>query len=90
MSRTLRDLKRPKDDLCAFGDNCLTCGLYIASCEPPCTWTEDEDGYWNTECGNLIVLNTGTPRDNGFVYCPYCGQRLIERPYNADHPAPGR
>lgn len=45
-----------------------------------CTWTEDPQpdmaGTWATTCGNLFVLTAGDPKENGFGWCPYCGDPL--------------
>ena len=45
----------------------------------PCTWTENEDGVYETNCGNLFAFNDGTPSENGFEFCPYCGRELREQ-----------
>jgi DNA-directed RNA polymerase subunit RPC12/RpoP len=42
-----------------------------------CTWTEDSDGSWDTECGDKFVFLDSGPMDNGFYYCPYCGNGII-------------
>ena len=44
-----------------------------------CTWTENEDGVYETNCGNLFVFNDGGPVENDFRYCPYCGRELREQ-----------
>lgn len=43
-----------------------------------CTWTENDDGYWDTACGNSWVFDTGGPAQNHCTYCHGCG-----RPINA-------
>jgi hypothetical protein len=44
-----------------------------------CTWTEDQDdGNWWTSCQQTFEFYDGTPTDNRFAYCPYCGDRIIE------------
>jgi hypothetical protein len=45
---------------------------------PYCAWTWSEEGAWATSCGNLFVLNDGTPKENGMNYCCYCGKKLKE------------
>lgn len=45
---------------------------------PTCTWRADDDGVYQTECGNAFVLNDGTPKDNRMAYCCYCGKVLLE------------
>ena len=42
-----------------------------------CEWAEDEDGVWDTGCGNAFVLDPyGTPAEHGMTYCPYCGREI--------------
>lgn len=45
-----------------------------------CTWREEVDsdmaGTWNTECQNMFSFSTDGPEENGFNYCPYCGDAL--------------
>lgn len=39
-----------------------------------CAWTEDEDeGKWDTACGHAYCFIADGPRENGTVYCQYCG-----------------
>ena len=51
-----------------------------------CDWTENADGMLETTCGNAFQCEAGTPPDNGFKFCVYCGGRLIYEAYreNAD------
>jgi hypothetical protein len=44
--------------------------------EPSCTWTEEEDGPWWTDCANVFALDDGDPAENGMQYCCFCGKRL--------------
>lgn len=48
-----------------------------------CTWSnsegataDDTDTHWETSCGKDFMLNDGTPDDNGFDYCCYCGKTI--------------
>lgn len=43
-----------------------------------CTWTQNEDGVYQTGCGNLFEFNEGTPAENEFRFCCYCGQKLVQ------------
>ena len=44
-----------------------------------CVWTYDEDdGGWFTDCGEGFETTTGTPSENKFKYCPFCGEVLVE------------
>lgn len=44
-----------------------------------CFWEEDEEAegeYWNTGCGSRHLFLSAGPFENGYNYCPYCGQLL--------------
>ena len=43
-----------------------------------CEWSysKDEDVY-NTACDGSFAFNTGTPKENMFVFCPYCAGIII-------------
>ena len=41
-----------------------------------CQWTEDADGVWESACGEMFIFETDGPRENGFLFCPYCGRKL--------------
>jgi len=42
-----------------------------------CRWVQNEDGTWETACGNAYEIVEGTPRDNKMRYCCYCGGQLL-------------
>ena len=50
-----------------------------------CDWTQDWEGHWDTECGERFIFFDGGPDNNDFVYCPYCGDRIMEHPYSEDN-----
>ena len=41
-----------------------------------CEWIDDEDGIWQTECGNAFCFEVDGPDENKFSFCPYCGKPL--------------
>jgi hypothetical protein len=43
-----------------------------------CWWFENENGWWETGCSNLFQFVSGTPSENHFDYCPYCGKKITE------------
>lgn len=47
--------------------------------EGVCTWHQDDDGHWHTDCKQIFTLFDGTPVENGFKFCPYCGKALAEK-----------
>lgn len=49
-----------------------------------CDWEENEDGWWNSDCGNAFEFSNGSPIYNEFKCCPYCGKTLTETPYSEE------
>ena len=45
-----------------------------------CKWhkphPEYEDVYYETSCKHSFMFNDGGVEDNGFDYCPYCGEEI--------------
>jgi hypothetical protein len=41
-----------------------------------CAWSADDDGNWDTACGQKHILIEGTPADNRMAFCCYCGGKL--------------
>lgn len=46
--------------------------------EPECEWKlEDAEGnLYATGCENRQLIFEGTPEENGYKYCPYCGRKI--------------
>lgn len=54
---------------------------------PPCHWQPDDDGIYQTTCGNQFNFQGDEkPIENGFRFCPYCGSTLDELPYELPPP----
>jgi hypothetical protein len=49
--------------------------------EESCIWTENEDGYWDTDCGETFVVIDATPEANRMLYCCYCGKPLVQKTF---------
>ena len=50
------------------------------SLEDTCEWKYDDDGEWDTyesSCGGEFQFMNDGIKENGFVYCPYCGGQII-------------
>ena len=45
-----------------------------------CGWacSSIDNEQWETSCGNSFIILAGTPKDNGFIYCTYCGRKIHE------------
>jgi len=45
-----------------------------------CTWRHEYDplGWpiWETQCGETTIFAEGGPRENYYVWCPYCSGRI--------------
>lgn len=41
-----------------------------------CVWEEDEDDEWNTQCGESIGFDDGSPMTLGMLFCCYCGEPI--------------
>ena len=43
-----------------------------------CEWMlcDGEANVYDTSCGNPHILIEGTPRENNYKYCPYCGKKI--------------
>jgi DNA-directed RNA polymerase subunit RPC12/RpoP len=51
-----------------------------AAAAATCTWTliDDPDGeYWTALCGLAWYFEDGGIIDNGMIYCPKCGRRIV-------------
>ena len=40
-------------------------------------WDEDTNTYECSNCKNPFTLLEGTPEQNTYFYCPYCGCKMI-------------
>ena len=36
-----------------------------------------DDTHFETECNNQFDFNSGDTNDNGFIYCPFCGLKIL-------------
>lgn len=66
-----------------------------------CEWkhyTNEFTDIWDTACEHAFEFNSGTPSENEFIYCPYCGKPIRVDGYeitddyesdsnDGDHPA---
>lgn len=43
-----------------------------------CEWKlcDEEANVYDTSCGNPHILIEGTPKENNYEYCPYCGKKI--------------
>jgi hypothetical protein len=55
-------------------DECPDCQVFKAGAG--CVWCQDDDGIFQTLCGNSFEFYAEGPKENKFQFCPYCGNRL--------------
>ena len=42
-----------------------------------CEWVYDSNHeYWGSECGDDFAFNCDGPIENGFKFCPFCGEKI--------------
>ena len=48
-----------------------------------CEWRlcDEEANVYDTTCRNPHILIEGSPTDNNYEYCPYCGKKIKVAPY---------
>ena len=45
---------------------------------------KDANSWECSECGGLSIINDGTPHENNWYFCPYCGIKLKEENVGLD------
>ena len=55
-------------------------GPYV--CKWTADWSPDDDGIWDTACGERFVIVAETPTLNRMRFCCYCGSKLEESRYD--------
>ena len=45
---------------------------------------EDANSWECSECGGLLLIDDGTPYENNWHFCPYCGSKLEEEKVKLD------
>lgn len=49
-----------------------------------CVWTEDDEGIWDTACGEKWVFTEGYPWDNKARFCFACGCPIEAKRYSEE------
>lgn len=48
--------------------------------EKVCLWKQEDawdfSDTYNASCGEAFTFSEGAPKDNGFKFCPYCGEKI--------------
>ena len=57
--------------------------LALPVAETGCEWHEDEDGNWDTACGEMFTFIVDGPKENWVKFCCYCGAKMTPVAYAA-------
>jgi hypothetical protein len=59
-------------------DNCKAGGRCApAPGSATCSWTENEGGCHDTQCGHAFEFTNDGVKENDFKFCPFCGKEII-------------
>lgn len=52
--------------------------INVGSKDDCCEWVmcDEDENVYNTACGNSEMLFDGSPIDNNYSFCPYCGKKI--------------
>ena len=84
---TAYDVDKVVEEIEASGKNTDVCIRKIRAIEivkkggvsdDVCEWRvcDEEANVYDTSCRNPHILIEGTPRENNYKYCPYCGKNI--------------
>lgn len=91
ISRVVEELDCDRCESCSFlevcaGSKCCTeCHKKIIEIvkqggvsDDVCEWRlcDEEANVYDTSCRNPHILIEGTPKENNYEYCPYCGKKI--------------
>jgi hypothetical protein len=48
--------------------------------EETCTWKQDVNGDYDTDCGDMFTFIDSGPKENHMKFCCYCGKPIKEEP----------
>ena len=54
--------------------------MRLIDADDVCEWRlcDEEANVYDTSCRNQHILIEGTPKENNYEYCPYCGKKIKE------------
>lgn len=67
-----RELNAAKTALSGRTASCSNCN----ETAKPCDWKEDEDGNWDTNCGQCMCFEHAPPKEQGYKFCHGCGHPI--------------
>ena len=56
---------------------CDVCEKACDAIANDCGWADNEDGAWETSCGEIFEFTNRGPHQNRFTFCPFCGLKII-------------
>lgn len=67
-----RELNAAKAALSGRTVSCSNCN----ETAKPCAWKQDEDGNWDTKCGQFMCFEYAPPKEHGYKFCHGCGHPI--------------
>lgn len=49
-----------------------------------CTWNQDEENNYDTDCGHTYCIIEGTPVENEMKFCTFCGKVIAQELYDVE------
>lgn len=67
-------------DVCISKKNAIEIVKQGGVSDDVCEWRlcDEEANVYDTSCRNPHILIEGTPKENNYEYCPYCGKKIKE------------
>ena len=54
------------------------CDEVLVAPSPRCEWREDNDGNWDTKCGECFCFEHSPPYEmRCYKFCPSCGKKIV-------------
>ena len=65
-------------DVCISKKNAIEIVKHVGVADDVCEWRlcDEEANVYDTSCRNPHILIEGTPKENNYEYCPYCGKNI--------------
>lgn len=69
----VRELNAAKAALSGRTVSCSNCN---EAASKRCDWKEDEDGNWDTNCGQCMCFEYAPPNEQGYKFCHHCAATI--------------
>ena len=72
------EIKQRYRQVCGVIDKAIEIVKQCGVSDDVCEWMlcDEEANVYDTSCRNPHILIEGTPKENNYEYCPYCGKKI--------------